>query len=216
MRPSLTLCFTAGFLFAATDVLAQAKPGDFRYGADLIATGIDAVAAESAGVGDRAFGFLITGNLIAARVLSLNAEGGFIFMSDEAVFTQETTRGERSSGVGAGMGSLSAGIRTPQVWPGASRPFPLSAGVNAGTTWVHATRSIAECVDCHDEDVNVRAGRFWEPVVQVSMGRGALSARYRTYVGDSDFQSAVMIGYTTAVRPREGGPAPAPATSPSR
>lgn len=216
MRPCalLTLCSTMGLLFAATDGLAQGKPRDFRYGADLIATGIDAVAADSAGVGDRAFGFLVTGNLVAARVLSLNAEGGVILMSDEAPFTQETNMGERTSGVGAGMASLSAGLRTPQVSMGGSRPFPLSAGVNAGTTWVHATRTITDCVDCHGEGVKVRAGRFWEPVVQVSVGRGALSARYRTYVGDSDFQRALMIGYTTAVRRPEGAPAPAATPTP--
>lgn len=171
-------------------------------GADAITSGIDPAAAENAGIGNRAYGFQVNGSLLAYRVLSLNVEGGIIGMSDENRFTQETTGGERTSGVAAGMGTISAGLATPPLSVGASNPLRLSAGINGGQSWVDINRTITNCADCHGEDVNVRAGRFWEPVLRVGIRRGELSARYRTYVGSSDFQNALMIGYATALRRR--------------
>jgi hypothetical protein len=215
MRPFPFAPFAAAvLLFTATGAAAQGGHTEFRYGADLFTSGIDPVAADSAHVGSRTYGFQVTGNLVAFRVLSLNADGGMLLMSDEAPFTQETNRGEQRSSVDAGMASLSAGVLTPPVSTGGAKPLALSAGVNAGSTWLTVARGITDCADCHSEKVNVRAGGFWEPVVLIGMGRGALSARYRTYVGGSDFRNALMIGYTTGPRPRKAQPTPAAAPSP--
>jgi hypothetical protein len=120
-------------------------------------------------------------------------------MNDEAAFTQETTQGEKTSGVAAGMGSLSVGLRTPALLMGGERPVTLSAGVNAGHTLLDVTRTITNCVDCHGESVGVDAGNFWEPVVQVGRGRGVVNARYRTYTGDSNFQDALILGFAFTV-----------------
>lgn len=202
-------CIAAGLLFAASGAPAQAVPTHLQYGADLIVSGIDPVAAANAGIGDRAYGLLINGNLIAFRVLSLSAEGGLLETSDEDAFTQETNRGEQTSSVTALMGSLSAGLRTPELSLGGTRPLTLSAGLNAGSTWLNVSRGIVQCADCHDEDLNVRAGGFWEPAVWVGIGPGAVSARYRTYVGGSNVQNAWILGYSTA-GPSRSRPAAAP------
>ena len=204
-------CLCVFQLLAAGAAGAQAKqPIVFTLGADLISNGIDPVAAENAGVGSRATGLQLSGGMTAFKVFSLNMEGGIVGMSDEAAFTQETTRGERTSGVAAGMASLSVGLRTPAFSMGGERPVTLSAGVNAGHTLLDVTRTITDCMDCHGESVHVEAGSFWEPVVQVGRGRGALNARYRTYTGASNFQDALIVGVAVTVE-RRANPASPPA-----
>ena len=207
-------CLSAALLLATSGTAAAQLPSqvETRFGLELISSGIEPVAADSAGVGSRAWGVQVTGNLIAFRVLSLNAEGGIIGMSDEQPFTQETNQGEKTSGVAAGMGTLSAGLRTPPLSTGGEKPFHVSASVNAGRSWVDVNRNITYCYNCHAEDVEVRAGSFVEPVLQVGTGRGALIARYRMYSGDSDFKDALMLGYSISTR-RPAPPAP-PAPKP--
>jgi hypothetical protein len=199
-------CLSAALQIVHSDARAQGRTTETRIGFDLLTSSIKPVAADSAGIGSRAWGAQVTGSLIAFRVLSLNAEGGIIGVSDEASFTQETNLGERTSGVAAGMGTLSAGLRTPPFSTGGPAPFFLSAGVNGGRSWLDMNRTISQCIDCHGEDVAVRAGTFWEPLLQVGTGRGALSARYRMYGGDSDFQDALMIGYSTVAGRRARNP----------
>jgi hypothetical protein len=195
-------CLAAGLLLAASGAGAQERQHVVpQYGLDFITTGIEPLAADSAGVGHRWWGVQLTGGVLAFRVLSLNVDGGILLMSDERPFTQETNQGEKTSGVGAGIGSVSAGLRTPPISLGGTSPRFLSVGVNAGRSWLHATRTITHCIDCHGEDVRVQAGTFWEPMVEVGNGRGAVTARYRVYAGDSDVQNALMIGVTVA-RPR--------------
>ncbi|MBD0320257.1 MAG: hypothetical protein ICV87_07985 [Gemmatimonadetes bacterium] len=149
--------------------------------------------------------------MTAFRVLSVNLEGGIVGMSDEAPFTQETNQGEKTSGVAAGMGSLSVGLRTPALSLGGERPVTLSAGVNAGHTLLDVTRTITNCSDCHGESVGVEAGSFWEPVVQVGRGRGAVNARYRTYTGGSNFQDALILGFAITVERKAPQQASTPA-----
>ncbi len=188
------------------------SPVETTIGFDLITSGIETAAADSAGVGSRAWGFQIPASVTAFRVLTLNADGGVLFLSDEQAFTQETNVGERTSGVSAGTLALSAGLRTPPLSLGGEQPLFVSAGVNAGRNFVNVNRSIAQCVDCHSEDVEVHAGNFWEAVLQVVPGRGTISARYRAYAGDSNFRDALMIGYSIPlrgfVRKPEAPPAP--------
>jgi hypothetical protein len=210
MRVFTSAACLSAVLLAANGATAQQRPTEFRAGLEFITSGIDPVAADSAGIGSRAYGVQLTGSLIVFRVLSLNAEGGAVGMSDEAPFTQGTTMGDRTSGVTAGLGTLSAGLRTPRVslgGEGGERPLLVSAGVSAGRTWMNVHRSISQCPDCHSEDVDVRAGSFWEPMLQVDIGKGAAAhARYRTYLGDSDFKNALVIGYSVAAGRRTPEP----------
>ncbi|HEX8670985.1 MAG TPA: hypothetical protein VF710_03815 [Longimicrobium sp.] len=195
---SLT-CLT--LLLATSGAAAQNRsPVETMIGFDLITSGIETAAADSAGVGSRAWGFQIPASVTAFRVLTLNADGGVLFLSDEQAFTQETNLGERTSGVSAGTLALSAGLRTPMLSLGGEQPLFVSAGVNAGRNFVNVNRSIAQCVDCHTEDVRVRAGNYWEGVLHVAPGRGTISARYRAYSGDSNFRDALMIGYSIPLR----------------
>lgn len=215
MRKFTFAACLAGSLLLLGDGTAAAQtrlPYEPRFGLELITSGIDPVAADSAGIGSRAWGVQITSNVIVFRVLSLNAEGGIVGMSDEAPFTQETTQGEKTSGVAAGMGTLSTGLRTPPLSLRGPDPLTLSAGVNAGRSWIDVNRNITHCYDCHAEDVRVQAGSFWEPVVQLGIGRGTVSARYRRYLGGSDFKDALMIGYS--VTPSRRAPAQDAAADP--
>ncbi|HEX8318417.1 hypothetical protein [Longimicrobium sp.] len=214
----ITTCFSAALLLAANAVHAQTRTRTIEYGGgmDLITSAINPIAADSAGVGHRAFGLQISGSIIAYRMLSLSAEGGIVGMSDEAAFTQETNQGEKTSGVAGGIGTLSAGVRTPPLSMGGAKPVVLTAGVNAGHSFLHVTRTITNCADCHGEDVSLRAGSFWEPVVTLGLGSGAgaVSARYRTYLGGSDFDDALMVGVSVVPSRRKPAASPPSAESP--
>ncbi|HEX8432939.1 MAG TPA: hypothetical protein VF625_16755 [Longimicrobium sp.] len=202
-----TLC-----VLLASGAEAQAERPVFRFGADLISTSIDDAAAKGAGVGSRATGLQLTGGVTVFKFLSANLEGGIVAMSDKAGFTQETTGGERSSGVAAGLGTLSLGLRTPPVGTGGARPAKLSAGVSAGHTLMDATRTISECYNCHGESVHVEAGSFWEPVMQLDIGRTSVNARYRAYTGGSDLRDALIVGFAVVARRRPAPEASAPAS----
>lgn len=210
----LATCLSAALLAAANGAAAQAGTIETRGGMDLFTSAINPVAADSAGVGHRAYGLQLTASAITYRILSLSAEGGMVLMSDEAAFTQNTNQGEKTSGVAAVIGSVSAGLHTPPVSLGASSPSTLSAGVNAGHTFLHVSRTISSCNDCHREAVNIGAGSFWEPVVTVGLPSGAVYARYRTYLGGSDFNDAITIGYSVG-RQRAAPPAEIPAPPPA-
>ena len=172
-------------------------------GLDLLSGAIADGAAHDAGTGTRAYGVQLRLGAAAFRVLTVSTDLGIVGMSDEREFTQETTHGEKTSGVAAGVGSLALGLRTPRLAVGGKAT--LSAGVNAGYTLLHVTRTITDCVDCHGEDVPLRAGAFWETGLEVAPGsRWGISARYRTYQGQSDLRDALMIGGVVRIP----GPAP--------
>ncbi|HEX8211517.1 MAG TPA: hypothetical protein VF584_15200 [Longimicrobium sp.] len=201
MRSTISLTCLTLLLATSGAAAAQSRsPFETMIGFELITIGIETAAADSAGVGSRAWGFQMPASVTAFRVLTLNADGGLLFLSDEQAFTQETNVGERTSGVSAGTLALSAGLRTPTLSLGGEQPLFVSAGVNAGRNFVNVERSIAQCVDCHSEDVRVRAGNYWEGVLHVAPRSGTISARYRKYSGDSNFRDALMIGYSTPLR----------------
>jgi len=180
----------------ATAPVAPPKPAGpvvRRWGFDLVTGAIDGVAAQNAGTGDRLWGAQFSLGITAYRVLSVTGDFGIVGMSDEAPFTQETNQGSKTSGVAAGMGTLALGLRTPPV---GTRNVDVSAGVSAGATWLHVTRTITYCADCHGEDVELGAGEFVEPGLHITSGRRGISARYRMYGSGSDVQDALMIGLT--------------------
>jgi hypothetical protein len=201
MRVSMSfVALAAGslLLMGAESASAQSAPWlERRFGAELMAASVDGASAEAAGTGSRMWGAGINVGLIAYRVLSVTAEGGLLFTSDEAQFTQETTAGERSSGVGAGIGTLKAGLRTPPLSLGGEKPLSVSAGVNVGRSWMNVTRTITECTDCHSETVDIGAGSFWEPGLHVFSGRSGVDARYRVFRDGSDLRNALMVGWST-------------------
>jgi|GEM_PF-2794560 len=207
-------CLTGGLvlLAGASPASAQAPQWERRFGLEMLTGSVDPDQANAAGVGTRAWGVQFSGAVTAFRVLTVGVDVGAMGMRDKRQFTENTTEGEKSSGVGAGMGSLALGLSTPPVAVDLGRPSParVSVGVNAGHTWMDVNRTIDRCVDCHAEDVNLRAGDFWEPALNVNMGIWGINARYRKYTGDSSIRDAVMIGYSSNGRSRAAAPPEVP------
>ena len=95
-------------LAASGTAAAQNRaPVETTVGFELVTSSIEPLAADSAGIGSRAWGFQIPASAVALRVLSLNGDVGVLFMSDEAAFSQDTNLGERTSGVTGGPGRAS-------------------------------------------------------------------------------------------------------------
>lgn len=199
MRRFMSIACLAGVcaLAAASQAAAQAQPRlDTRISLDLLTSSVDSEAAEEAGVGTQGYGLQVNGTVTAFRVLAVSLDLGVLGLKDERQFRQNTTQGEKSSSIDAGMFALAVGLRTPPLSLDGSTGPRVSAGVNAGYTGLDIDRTIAECVDCHNEELNLRAGTFLEPALHLTFGRGGLSARYRVYGGESSFQDALMIGYS--------------------
>jgi hypothetical protein len=200
-------CLTGGLVLLAAESPAAAQvqhPLEPRVGLELLTGAVDPDQAEQAGVGTRAWGIQLSGAVTAFRILTVGVDLGAVGLRDNRQFTENTTEGEKSSGVGAGMGSLALGLRTPPLALalGGANPARVSAGVNVGHTWMDANRTIERCVDCHAEDVNIRAGDFWEPALTV-------------YSGASNIRDAVMIGYSSNLGWRAAAPAEVPADVPA-
>jgi hypothetical protein len=204
MRPLLSIaCVASGCALLAAEAAAQSQPQvDTRVSFDLLASSVDADAAEEAGVGAQGFGIQVNGSVTAFRFLAISLDLGVLGLKDERPFEENTTQGEKSSSIDAGMFSLAAGLRTPPLALGDATGPRLSAGVNAGYTGLDIDRTIAQCLDCTNENLNLRAGTFLEPALHLTFGRGGLSARYRLYEGGSSFRDAVMIGYSWGVGSR--------------
>jgi hypothetical protein len=183
-------------------------------GFDLLTSKVDGEAAENAGTGTRAWGVLLTGGVTVEQVVSVSAEIGGVGLRDAAQFTTPTTGGDKTSSVGAGMGTLSVGLQTPPLQMDAGGPA-VSVGVNLGSTWLRVVRGIDQCVDCPSEDLEIRAGSFWEPGLRLNWDHVGITARYRVYGGDSDVQDALLIGFTAPLgrrtpAPKDDAPAEAP------
>lgn len=188
-------------LLGARVAAAQETPRTgVRLGIDLLTASVDEAAANEAGTGERMWGAQVNVGFNPLQFVTLRGDFGIVGVKDERAFSQETTGGERTSGVASGMATLAAGLRTPPLALGGAKPFSASAGVNVGHTFLNTTRTISQCIDCHGESVKIQAGSFWEPGVEVTRGRGGISARYRVYTGEADLRNALMIGYTTAIR----------------
>ncbi|HEX6373458.1 MAG TPA: hypothetical protein VF006_31325 [Longimicrobium sp.] len=204
MRHFTSVAFLAtGCLLLAAEAAAQAQPQlDTRISFDLLTSSVERDAAEEAGVATQGYGLQVNGSVTAFRVLAVSLDLGVLGLKDERQFRQNTTQGEKSSSIDAGMFAVAVGLRTPPLaLDGATGPR-VSAGVNAGYTGLDIDRTIAECVDCHNEELSLRAGSFLEPALHMTFGRGGLSARYRLYNGESSFQDALMIGYSWGVGSR--------------
>lgn len=198
MRRLMPLTLLAsGCLLLPANAAAQAQPQlDTRISLDLLASSVNGDAAEEAGVGTQAYGIQVNGAVTAFRYVAVSLDLGVLGIKDERQFREGTTQGEKSSSIDAGMFSLAVGLRTPQLSLEGQTGPRVSAGVNAGYTGVDIDRTIAQCVDCTNENLNLRAGTFLEPALHVTFGRGGVSARYRRYGADSSFQDALMVGYS--------------------
>lgn len=198
MRRLISLALMAGVcVLPPAGAAAQAQPQvDTRISLDLLTSSVEGDAAEAAGVGTHGYGIQVNGSVTAFRVLAISLDLGVLGLKDERQFRQNTTQGEKSSSIDAGMFSLAVGLRTPPLaLEGPAGPH-ISAGVNAGYTGLDIDRTIAQCVDCHNENLSLRAGGFLEPAVHLTFGRGGVSARYRKYEGGSNFTDALMVGYS--------------------
>ena len=206
---SIAFLVTACLLLAA-EAAAQAQPRlDTRVSFDLLTSSVESEAAEEAGVGTQAYGLQVNTAVTAFRFLAVSLDLGVLGIKDERQFREGTTQGEKSSSIDAGMFSLAVGLRTPVLSLDGQTGPRVSAGVNAGYTGVDIDRTIADCVDCTNENLNLRAGTFLEPAVHLTFGRGGVSARYRRYGGDSSFQDALMIGYSWGLGSRYAKAPPA-------
>lgn len=197
------VCLSASLLLTGGAAAAQdASTVVPSIGVELLTGRIQDVAAERAGTGTRAWGGQVTGGLTLYRLVSLGAEFGIVDMADEQPFSQPTDHGDMSSAVSAFLGTFTAGVRTPRLALSETNPVTVSAGINVGHTFLSTRQMITQCSDCHSEDVDIHAGSFWEPAVQLNRGRGGLTARYRIYGGSSNWENALMIGYSWTVAPR--------------
>lgn len=216
MRVFTSAVCLAGVLLLLDGHAAAAQDSDpiqKRFGLELLTSGVDPAQAENAGVGPRAWGVQFAGGVTLLRVVTVSADAGGMGLRDNAQFSQPTTEGDKSSSVTAGFGTLALGLQTPPLRLEAGKPGALSVGVSAGHTWLNAHRSISRCADCHSEDVQISAGSFWEPGVRLDFGIWGISARYRSYGGDSSLRDALMIGYYSGLRGRGAREADAEGTA---
>lgn len=198
MRLSPRAALVAGALLlfpGAAGAQSLPKP-DLRLGLEMISSAVAPEVAAERKTGDRVWGGHLLVGLTWARLVTLNGELGGLWLRDEARFSQETTGGTKTSGVTGAHVSVAAGLRTPPLVVGGGGKTALSAGMSVGTTYMRVTRAIESCVDCHVDELELRAGEFLEPGVQLSFGQLAVGARYRLYGASSDLDNSIVIGVT--------------------
>jgi len=176
---------------------ARPSPLDFQFGAGLSTALVKSAPAEIQGISKRSFGFVLSGGAWWHRILALRLDGGVELFDDKRKFRQMTTGGEKSSSVTFFYGSFAAGIFTPPLRldqkPHGAR---LALGLNLGTDWTGGERSIEDCVDCHEEDLDLKGGVYFEPALQLRVSRvSGFDLAYRFYQSHSDLQNRIIVKY---------------------
>ncbi len=176
---------------------ARSSPLDFQFGAGLSTALVKSAPAEIQGISKHSFGFVLSSGAWWHRILALRLDGGVEIFGDKRKFRQMTTGGEKSSSVTFFYGSLAAGLFTPPLRleqkPHGAR---LALGLNLGTDWTGGQRTIEDCADCHEEDLDLNAGLYFEPALQLRVSRvSGLDLAFRFYQSDSDLQNRIVLKY---------------------
>ena len=144
-------------------------------------------------------GFELGLGSIFYRYFSIGGDIGIDYFEDEKEFTQMTTGGERESTIIVPYASLLAGLKTPLILFSENSKGRFGFGINAGRTWVfNARRTIDNCADCYEEELDIDAGYFIEPETAIYYDMGmklGIGLAYRHFFLESDYERRFILKF---------------------
>jgi hypothetical protein len=160
--------------------------------------------ARREGVRTPDLGFAFAYEMRFFHLLAAAVGGGLGGTKDEKQFSQSTTGGTLPSSLLLHHWWLGVGASTPAVHYGDKLGGTEGAmRVLAGIDGQWGRRTIDDCSDCRTESLNLDAGWFVEPALELSWGIAGVGFSYRRYFGDTDtrdrFTLNLLIGSRTTV-----------------
>jgi hypothetical protein len=201
MRTTTTIACTLFAVLGASQAPAQsarARTWGFVGSIDVITSQYEH-GSSAAGVGSRGWGLGLNAAATAGGILMGGVDVGFAGVGDDSSFTNSTTGGTKESSTSTYFASAYAGLKTPIFALNAARTRRAVLGATVGYSSWSGGRSIANCVNCDEEDVQIRGGTYVEPFVIIGGSNpnvlAGLRLGYRAYVSpDATVKNVIFVG----------------------
>ncbi len=153
----------------------------------------DQNTAESEGIRSEGFGFSLGFSLLFFKNFLIGLEYGGDIPVDKKKFTNQTTAGELESGIYINQFSLYTGLKSPGVALSENSESQMFGNLYVGNMWAFLEgRSIGNCIDCDEEDIDINGGMFVEPEIYYAYSGFGLGLSYR-YFFNSDYQGKITF-----------------------
>jgi hypothetical protein len=168
-------------------------------------------AAAARRIGSSGATFNGTLGLLISDVFSISTAFSVAFPTDNASFNQEVVPelggGDphtAESSLSVVSYSIAAGLRTPFLALGEANGGWVATALFAeyGTAGVSGTRTISNCVDCREDDLDMSGGGFWRTGVDLLVPSRkptfswGLTVSYQRYAADAGFGNEIRVALT--------------------
>jgi hypothetical protein len=198
----LILCFLCLFSFLFIPIASYSqinkKPVTEPTTGGIIYLGIpysffDPNTSASEGIRSEGFGFSLGFSLLFFKYFLFGIEYGGDIPVDKQKFTNLTTMGEFESGIYIHQFSLYTGLKSPGVALSENSESQIFGNLNVGKMWAFwEGRSIGNCGDCDEEDIDISGGMFVEPEIYYAYSSFGIGLGYR-YFFNSDYQGKITL-----------------------
>jgi len=185
------------------------RPARFLLGMGTGAAWLNKQSAAQHQIDDSSATFNGTLGLTIYDVFMISGAFSAAFPSDHASFSQDVVLEmgggdpqSADSGLSVTSYSIAAGLRTP-FWALGSTQNGWVAGAlfaEYGSAGIHGTRSIADCVDCRKDELDMPGGTFWQVgfdlLVPSRSPRASygLTVAYQGYEASAGFTHEIRVG----------------------
>ena len=177
----------------------QLKSGGYIYFSLPFST-LDKNSADREGLKDNSIGFEFGFHAFFYKYLLTGINIGADFPGDNKEFSQLTTFGRMSSSVTVPYTSLCLGFKSPRIVIKEQPELRLAGNLVTGNMWIFkARRSIDQCEDCREDKINLDAGIYVEPeiqllyITQTSFMIG-ISVGYKYFI-NSDYEKSILVNF---------------------
>jgi hypothetical protein len=185
------------------------RPVRFMFGLGGGFARVSEQSAAQAGIGDS--GAAINGTLgfTVYDLFMVSSAFSVAFPSDERPFSQDVMpqfggdAHSADSSLSIATYSVAVGLRTPFLALGSTSKGWVAAALFAeyGTAGFSGSRSIANCVDCRDDDLHLSGGSFWHVGIDLlvpsrsSKVAWGIAAAYRRYEAGAGFGHEIYVDF---------------------
>jgi hypothetical protein len=153
----------------------------------------DQNTAESEGIRSESFGFTLGMSGLFYSHFLIGLEYGGDLPVDKRKFTNQTTVGELESAVYINQFSIYTGLKSPGLALSEGSESQLFGNLYVGNMWAFSeARSISDCIDCDEEDIEINGGVYIEPEIYYVFANLGLGVGYR-YFFNSDYQRKISL-----------------------
>jgi hypothetical protein len=153
----------------------------------------DQNTAESEGIRSEGFGFSLGMSGLFFSNFLIGIEYGGDIPVDKKKFTNQTTLGELESGIYIHQFSLYTGFKSPGIALSEDGESQMFGNLYVGNMWAFLEgRSIGNCIDCDEEDIDISGGMYVEPEIYYDYSGFGIGLGYR-YFFNSDYQGKITL-----------------------